>query len=262
MKNVLITGAGSYIGSQFEKYMQQFPQDYCVDVVDMLDGTWCEKSFSGYDVVFHVAGLAHQKETKKNAPLYYHVNRDLVYSVAQKAKADGVGQFVFLSSMSVYGIHTGIITENTVPAPKSHYGKSKLEAEELLRQMESSQFRVAILRPPMVYGEECRGNYQLLKKFALKSPVFPKIQNRRSMICIERLCQFVKEIMDTNAVGLFFPQDPEYVCTSDMVAEIAKQSGRKICLTKAFNFLIYIFRVPVVQKVFGDLVYQMPTKKE
>ena len=127
MKKILITGANSYIGTSFEKYIKEnYPNDYIVDTVDMIDDSWREKNFSGYDSVFHVAGIAHQKETKENAHLYYEVNRDLAIETAKKAKSDGAKRFIFLSSMSVYGMDTGVITRETEPNPKSNYGKSKL----------------------------------------------------------------------------------------------------------------------------------------
>src|SRR5690606_7124221 len=119
-------------------------------------------------VVIHVAGIAHVKETKENADLYYKVNRDLAFEVAKKAKNEGVKQFIFLSSMSVYGIETGIIKINTPTNPKTNYGRSKLEAEELISSIESDSFKVAILRPPMIYGKGCKGNYIRLANLAIK----------------------------------------------------------------------------------------------
>lgn len=256
MKKILITGANSYIGTSFEKWLKQWSENYLVDTVDMIDGTWREKSFSGYDVVFHVAGIAHIKETKENAELYYKVNRDLVYEVAKKSKAEGVKQFIFLSSMSVYGMESGIISKGTVPSPKSNYGKSKLQAEELIAPLGDSFFRIAVLRPPMIYGKGCKGNYVRLEKFALKSPIFPKIENKRSMIYIDNLSEFVKQIIDDENKGLFLPQNDEYVCTSDMVREIAEANGKKIYMTKLFNPLLRVLKVSTVNKVFGDLVYE------
>lgn len=256
MKKILITGANSYIGTSFEKWVKQWQKDYLVDTVDMIDGTWKEKSFSGYDVVFHVAGIAHIKETKENAELYYKVNRDLVYEVAKKTKAEAVKQFIFLSSMSVYGMETGIISKDTVTSPKSNYGKSKLQAEELIYPLQDSTFSIVVLRPPMIYGKGCKGNYVRLEKFALKSPIFPDIKNKRSMIEIDKLCEFVKQIIDYESKGLFLPQNDEYVCTSDMVREIAEAHGKKIHMTKLFNPLLRVLKVSTVNKVFGDLVYE------
>ena len=255
MKKILITGANSYIGTSFEKYMAQF-DGYRIDTVDMIGDGWKEKDFSEYDTVFHVAGIAHQKETLENAHLYYEVNRNLAVATAKKAKREGVRQFILLSSMSVYGMETGVITKTTVPHPKSHYGKSKLQADEKIKQLDCETFKVAILRPPMVYGKGCKGNYQRLRSFALKSPIFPDYPNQRSMVYIDNLCGFVKDTIDEERQGLFFPQDSKYVNTSNMVKEIAERNGKFIRLTKMFNPFIRIAPLGIVKKVFGSLIYE------
>ncbi len=256
MKKILITGANSYIGTSFEKWLAQWPDKYSVDTVDMKDGSWNEKDFSQYDVVFHVAGIAHVSSDPKIEDLYYKVNRDLAYETAKKAKADGVKQFIFLSSMSVYGIETGVISKDTPLKPNSAYGKSKLEAEELISGL-ASDVKVATLRPPMVYGKGCRGNYQRLAKLAVKTPIFPDIDNKRSMVYIDNLCEFVRVLIDDCGAGLYFPQNDEYVKTSEMVKLIAEAHGKKIRMTKLFNPLIRLmFGFGVVNKVFGDLVYE------
>lgn len=256
MKRILITGQNSYIGSSLEKWLMKEPKNYQVDTINMRDESWKEKDFSTYDVVFHVAGIAHVKETKANRDLYYKVNRDLAYETAQKAKSDGVKQFIFLSSMSVYGLETGTINENTPTKPNSAYGKSKLEAEKLINSLVDELFIVTILRPPMVYGKDCKGNYPRLANLALKTPIFPKVNNKRSMIYIDNLSNFIKQIIDNCSEGLFFPQNAEYVNTSDMVGLIAKAHGKKIKMTKVFNPLLKIIRLSIVKKVFGDLVYE------
>ena len=174
MKKILITGANSYIGTSLEKWLGKNPDKYYVDTVSTRDDAWKKKDFSEFDVVFHVAGIAHIKETKENQDLYYKVNRDLAFEAAKKAKAGGVKQFVFLSSMSIYGQDVGPIGINTIPNPKTAYGKSKYEAETMVLELEDDSFKVAILRPPMVYGPNSKGNYQLLSKFAKKHLYFLK----------------------------------------------------------------------------------------
>ena len=257
MKRILITGANSYIGDSFVKYLERWPEEYRADVLDMQNETWETADFSAYDAVFHVAGIAHIKETAENAHLYYEVNRDLAAAVAEKAKAEGVNQFVFLSSMSVYGIEEGEITGQTPLTPKSNYGKSKLEAEEQLDALRDESFSIVVLRPPMVYGEGCKGNYQTLVKLAKLLPVFPAYENRRSMIHIDNLVSFVKNVMDSGADGLFLPQDEEYVCTSKMVQEIGRGMGKKICLLKILNPAVAVAKrcTTMGKKAFGDLVY-------
>lgn len=256
MKRILIAGANSYIGTSLEKWLSRYPGKYAVDTIDLTDGTWRSCSFSGYESLFHVAGIAHTKETAQNRHLYYQVNRDLAYETAQKAKREGVGQFIFLSSMSVYGIETGRINRDTRPNPTSHYGRSKLEAEHMLSSLAGESFHVAILRPPMVYGKECKGNYPRLARLALKCPFFPDIENRRSMIYIDNLCEFVRLLIDDNGYGLFFPQNDEYVCTAEMVSLIAKARGKTIRFVKIFNPLIRVLRLSIIHKLFGDLKYQ------
>ena len=257
MKNILITGKNSYIGTSLENWLMREPDKYKVDTVDMKDRSWKEKDFSLYDVVFHVAGIAHIKETSDNQNLYYKVNRDLAYETAQKAKQDGVEQFIFLSSMSVYGIEQGVIDKNTPLTPNSAYGKSKIEAEKLINKLQDDSFTVATLRPPMVYGKGCRGNYPRLVGLAFKTPIFPKVDNKRSMIYIDNLSEFVKRLIDNRSGGLFFPQNADYVNTSEMVRIIAEVHGKRVVMTKLFNPLLRLLNVSTVNKVFGDLVYDM-----
>lgn len=256
MKNILITGANSYIGTSLQRWLEKHPDKYSVDAVDMRGDSWKEKEFSEYDVVFHVAGIAHIKETKENHDLYYKVNRDLAYETAQKAKGDGVKQFIFLSSMSVYGVENGVIEKNTPFNPRSIYGKSKLQAEELIEPLKGSTFKIAVLRPPMIYGRGCKGNYPRLAYLARKGPFFPNIENKRSMLYIDNLCEFVRLLINDCSSGLFFPQNEEYVCTSEMVKLIAEVHGKKIRMTKLFNPLLGLLKNDTANKVFGDLVYE------
>lgn len=256
MKNILITGKNSYIGTNLEKWLAKYPEDYEVELISLRDSSWERRDFSQYDVAYHVAGIAHIKETPENKELYYEVNRDLAYEIAKKAKREGVKQFIFLSTMSVYGMETGIIHENTPLEPKSNYGKSKLEAEKLIKSLEDDVFKIAIIRPPMVYGKGCKGNYPKLAKLAKITPIFPDINNQRSMIYIDNLSEFVRLLIDNNENGLFLPQNDEYVKTSEMVKIIAEVHGKRVRLTKLFNPLFKLFNISVINKVFGDLVYK------
>ena len=250
-KKVLITGKGSYIGTSVKSYLLEFPGKYEVEELETKGLVPSVALFEGYDVVFHTAGIAHIKETEENKHLYYEVNRDLTIKIAELAKVAGVKQFIVLSSMSVYGLVTGHITKSTEPNPVNAYGKSKLQADEFLEQMNCDLFKVSILRPPMVYGKNCKGNYQTLRSFAIKSPIFPDYKNQRSMIYIGNLCEFVKRVIDNEASGLFFPQNLEYVCTSEMVRSVAKLHNKKISQPAIFNAVIHVSPVNVVKKVFG-----------
>ncbi len=233
MKKILITGANSYIGTSFEKYVSQWPDKYIVDTVDMIDGTWKQKDFSKYDVVFHVAGIAHVSPNPKLKELYYKVNRDIAIETAKKAKLEGIKQFIFMSSIIVYGDsgkigEKKIITKETVPNPTNFYGKSKLQAEEGIRALADDNFKVVILRPPMIYGKGSKGNYSKLAKAALILPIFPDIGNERSMLHIDNLCEFIRLMIKNEESGIFFPQNAEYVQTSEMVRLIAEVHGKKL----------------------------------
>ena len=231
MKNILITGKNSYIGTSLENWLMREPDKYKVDTVDMKDGSWKEKDFSLYDVVFHVAGIAHVSSDPKMEDLYYKVNRDLTIETAEKAKAEGVKQFIFMSSIIVYGDSSSskrIIDRNTVPMPSNFYGNSKLQAEEGIKDLESDDFKIVVLRPPMIYGKGSKGNYPRLANMAKKIPVFPDIDNERSMLNIDNLCEFIKVMIDHEETGLYFPQNKEYVKTSELVKLIGEIHERRL----------------------------------
>ena len=271
MKKVLITGANSYIGVSFENHLKQWPGVYHVDTVDMIDGSWKNVSFSDYDAVFHVAGIVHMEKTKhdpEQAALYERVNTRLAIETARKAKSDGVKQFIFMSSASVYGLSAPIgkqvtITKDTPLNPSDNYGISKAKAEEGLRALADERFKVAILRPPMIYGKGCKGNYVMLAKLARKLPVFPWVENQRSMLYIENMAEFVRLVVDDEAEGIFCPQNNEYVNTSEMVNLIAHANGKGILMVKGVTWALKLMShvTGLVDKAFGSLCYDQELSK-
>ena len=270
MKNVLISGANSYIGLSFERYVSEhYSSELSIDTVDMIDGSWRNKDFSSYDIVYLVAGIAHadvgnvSDEVKAK---YYAINTDLAIEACKKAKAEGVRQFVFMSSAIVYGDSAPCgtlkrITKQTEPAPTNFYGDSKWQAEKGISMLSDNSFIVTILRPPMIYGKGSKGNYPTLAKMAKKLLVFPNIQNERSMLYIENLCEFLCQVMIRGEAGVFWPQNSEYTRTSDMVKKIAEVSGHKIFVSKAWNWVVGLAKlIPgkprgLANKAFGNLSY-------
>lgn len=256
MKRILITGANSYIGTSFEKWLEASEGDYQIDTLDMIDPKWRQFDFSPYDAIFHVAAIVHKNEKNMDSTVYDKVNRDLPIELAGLAKAAGVKQFVFLSSMSVYGNKEEVITKETKENPSTYYGKSKLAAEKGLMQLESADFKVLLMRPPMVYGPKATGNYTRLSKLSRITPIFPNIANQRSMIYIDNLLEFVRKAIDTNLSGLHFPQNKEYVTTSQLVKTIRDVNGKNTLLTAIFNPIIKpLSNVSQFNKLFGNLVY-------
>lgn len=266
-KKILITGSGSYVGTSVEAWLRQWPEYYQVDTLDMRTQTWRTHDFSAYDVVYHVAGIAHadvgqvSEEEKKQ---YYRVNTDLAVETAEKAKKEGVQQFLFMSSMIVYsGCKEKKITENTIPKPLNFYGDSKWQADQKIQALADERFKVVVLRPPMIYGKGSKGNYPQLAKLAGKLPVFPIVHNQRSMLYIESLAQFVKRMIDNEETGVFFPQNEQYINTSDLVQMIAMVKGHRLVMIPATGWIIRLMKkIPgkigtLTGKAFGDSVYDM-----
>ncbi len=273
-KKVLITGAGSYIGQSFIEYAQKHYHDnFEIEELDLKDESWKEKDFSNYDIIYHVAGIAHadvgnvSDETKKK---YYEVNTGLAVAVAEKAKQEGVKTFIFMSSMIVYGESAPygkrkVIDATTVPHPANFYGDSKLQADVAVRNLADGNFKVIVLRPPMIYGKGSKGNYPTLSKLAKKLLVFPDVDNERSMLYIDNFCEFLSQIMllkevKENAIVLI-PQNAEWTKTSQMVKEIAEVDGKHIKELKIMTSVVAIGgRVPgkiggLVNKAFGNNCY-------
>ena len=270
MKRILITGADSFVGTSFERYISEYPE-YSVDTVDMLEGAWRECDFSGYDVVFHVAGIAHSdggRISKEREALYYSVNTDLTVEVAKKAKREGVGQFIFMSSSIVYGKSGAVgktkhITARTEPSPLNCYGDSKLKAEAGILPLNDDDFKVVVLRPPMIYGKGGKGNFITLEKIAKRLPIFPYVKNERSMLYVDNLSEFIRLMIENCESGVFYPQNAEYTNTSDMVKLIGAANGKRVRLIKGFGWLIRICAVffPFLNKAFGNFTYDKEISK-
>lgn len=269
VRKVLITGAGSYIGESFASYAARNYPNLIVDTVDMIGGNWREKRFEGYDSVFHVAGIAHadvDKADEETKARYYSVNTDLAVETARKAKKEGVKQFIFMSSIIIYGESAPfgkrkVIDEKTVPAPANFYGDSKWQADKKIRELGNADFHAAILRPPMIYGKGSKGNYPILEKMAKRLPVFPDVKNSRSMLYIDNLCEFLCQLILSGKDGIYFPQNQEYVQTSQMVRMIASESGHPIWVTSLLNpFVLLASHIPgkvskLTNKAFGNMIY-------
>lgn len=269
MKQVLIFGKDSYIGTSVEQYIKNQDTDISITVMDALTDAWRQEDFSKYDSIFQVAGIAHadvgnvSEEEKKQ---YYAVNCDLALEVAAKAKKAGVKQFIYPSSVIIYGDSTPYgksrqITSKEKAAPANFYGDSKWQADKKLQEMSDDKFRVAIARLPMVYGKNSKGNYTLLSKIAKKMCIFPKVKNQRSILYIENLCEFVKQLIEFEDAGIFYPQNSKYVSTADIVECIARCNKKKMCISSLFNpGILILSKFPgkigkIVNKAFGSCAY-------
>lgn len=265
MKRILITGADSYVGEALKQYLKKWPKTYCVDTVDTKEIVWKNVDFSRYDCVFHVAGIAHadiRKVSEEGKKMYYKVNTDLAVEVARMAKEKGVKQFVFMSTANVYGESSAIgkskiITKSSPIQVVNFYSDSKRKAEEGLERLRDEDFKVAILRCPMIYGRGCKGNYCSLAEMAKKLPVFPKVKNERSMLYIGNLVEFVRLMVQNEEDGVFCPCDKERFCTTELVDLIAKVHGRKIMMIPGMSWALKLLShvSGKVNKAFGGFAY-------
>lgn len=239
MKKVLIVGKGSYVGESFKRWLAQYPDKYEVDIVASKNGEWKEVDFSKYETVIDFAGIAHINNISEDMrELFYSVNRDLSIEIAAWAKKHGVKHFIIFSSMNVYGDYCDNIKDLTKENPTSFYGDSKLQGDLGIKKLEDECFTVSYMRPPFVYGKNCTGNYNSISKIAKKTPIFPTYKNKKSMIYIDNLCEFVRLVIDERLGGVLAPQNRELVSTADLVREIAKVNGKKIWFTGLFNWAI------------------------
>jgi nucleoside-diphosphate-sugar epimerase len=262
MKKILITGPNGYIAKQCHEFLNE--KGYTVNLISVRDNNWKNASFTGYDALIHLAAFVHHRENKKNAYKYFSINRDLTLSLATKAKKEGIKLFIFMSTMNVYDIkHLHIITKETKPNPQTNYGLSKWQAEEGLNKLQDDKFKIAIIRPPVVFGQGCKGNYKRLSTFVRHIPIFPNIENQRSMIHIKNLCQFIYIVLNHKLDGLFFPQDENYYSISKLVKMIRLVHGKKTKLIK-MKLPLHIFLSKwskLWRKIFTELVYSKEISK-
>lgn len=261
MKRILVTGKSSFIAGHFARHMEKYADEYSVELVSVRGDSWKSIDFSKYDAVIHAAGIAHVGYKDEMRDEYMKVNRDLTLDIARAAKAAGVKQFIFLSSIIIYGPaakagQTRYISAATQPAPENAYGESKLLAENGLKSLSDGDFSVAILRLPMVYGDGCKGNYATLSKYADMLPVFPALCGFRSAVAVENLAEKLRICVEKRLSGTFFPQDREYSTTPGMLKAIRAARGKKTCITVIFNWMIRIFAsIGPVRRIFGGIAY-------
>ena len=262
MKKVLITGAKSFIGNALEANLARHDGQYAVEKLSLRGDSWRKRDISGYDCVVHMPGIAHVPYKSAMDENYMAVNRDLTLEFARMAKAAGIGHFIFMSSMIVYGSsapagRTRVINPDTPPSPQNAYGLSKLEAETGLFAMADESFAVAALRAPPVYGAGCRGSYRTISNMADKLALFPAGAGARSAIYIENLAEFIRLIIDDRADGIFWPQDADYVATDMFVREIRAARGKNTRLTRIFAPAIaLVANTQAARKIFGGIVYE------
>lgn len=262
-KTLMITGASGFIGKNF---IEKYKEEYNIIPISLRNKKIDEINFKNVDVILHLAALVHQM---KGAPEeeYFKINTELTKKLAEKAKEGGVKHFVFYSTVKVYGYdgdlynHTKILTEDSPCNPTDPYGKSKYQAEEILRKMEDENFKVAIIRPPLVYGEGVKGNMESLIKLVKLLPILPfnYDKNRRSLVNIKNLLYVTKVIIDKETIGIYIPLDEKNLSIKEIVEEIIKQNHLKrinIKLPKVFLKFFYKIKPDIIIRLYGTLQFE------
>lgn len=277
MKKILITGSNGFIGNYF---INNYKSKYNIETFSFLKDDINRLDCNSIDILFHLSALVHQMGGV-SASQYEKINVIQTIELAKKAKESGVKHFVFMSTVKVYGEETNsIYTENTVCNPEDDYGKSKLKAEHELQKLEDENFKISIIRTPIVYGYGVKANIKNLISLVNKVPVLPfgKIKNKRSMVYIGNLCHLVDEIITQEKKGIFLASDDEPLSTSKFIELIAKnldlvkRSGcgtitlceKKIYLIKIpfFATLLKILKPSFHKRLYGSLEVDNNITKE
>ena len=266
MTKVLITGANSFVGTNFRKFSQYTD----IEEVSLFDTRPEDIEFSKYDVVLHLAAIVHQSKKIAEAE-YFRVNRDLCLRVAEQAKKRGIRQFVFLSTLKVYGEYVNgseLRNEDSECFPDDAYGKSKYSAEIGLKKLEDKHFTVSIIRTPLVYGEGVKANMINLIRLIEILPLLPfgSVNNKRNFTFTENLVGYIDKIIERKSSGIFIAMDEYALSTTELVVYLSKYLGEKVRLFRLPLIFIHIgtFLIPsYFERLYGSLEFDnSKTKKE
>ena len=262
MKKLLISGSNGFVGKYF---INKYKNKYEIKTFSFLKDDINSLDCSDIDVVFHLSALVHQMDGA-SCEEYERVNVSQTLELAKKAKESGIKQFIFMSTVAVYGIETGVMNEKSDYTPLTEYGKSKLRAEIELQKLENKNFKVSIIRPPIVYGKNAPGNMKSLLKLINKVPLLPfgKIENKRSMVYIGNLCHLVDEVITQEKSGIFLASDDEPISTSRLIELIAKNLDKKIYLVKIpfFESLLKLVKPSFYKRLYRSLEVDNSITKE
>ena len=259
---ILITGKHSYIGSSVKAWLNEKEPSFNVDEISLRNVDLKNITFNNYDVIFHVAGIAHISLNQKMIPEYFRINRDLAIEVAKKAKLEGVKQFIFTSTIAIFGDDRPIGEFSPIdidkPTPTNTYGQSKMDADLAIQKLQDLKFKVSILRIPMIYGKTAKGNFLNLVKISKRIPIFPKINNFRSVLHVNNLSEFVRLIISNKISGVFYPQDHKYFNTTSFIVNYRKKLNKKTFLIPFISYPLKFtgLFIPAINKVYGNKFYE------
>lgn len=253
MKKILLTGGTGFVGSYF---LKNYSESFQVCSYS-LSKSGIEGIKNSFDSVIHLSAIVHQKKTIPTE-IYERVNVENTLELARKVKKEGCRHFVFLSSVKVYGEESELpYNESSVCLPLDDYGKSKLKAEEQLRLLEDDNFKVSIIRSPLVYGPRAKANMKSLLGLVQWLPIIPLggIKNKRSIVFVGNLCHLINVLVLEPKSGIFLAADDNFISTSELIKKLALYSERKVKLIPSLLVaeVLKLFLPGFYRRLFLDL---------
>ena len=254
MKTILLTGVNGFIGNYL---IHKYAHDYCIRTFSFLNNNFVNLDLQNTTAVIHLAALVHQMNGASEEE-YNTINVNQTIDLAIKAKKSAVKHFIFMSTVKVYGEETQIAyTEKTICIPQDEYGKSKLKAEQKLQELESEDFKVSIIRTPIVYGYGVKANIKNLISLVNKTPILPfkNIKNQRSIVYIGNLCHLIDTLIEKQKSGVFLASDDTPLSTTQLIQLIAKELDKKIYLIQIpfFESLLKLLKPSFHKRLYESL---------
>lgn len=235
-----ITGASGFVGTHLlneldEHSVQQIKHNDVLSNASNTPSRRLDSQFRGADVCIHLAGRAHIMNDTVTDPYqaYYDANVTYTETIAKAAIAAGVKRFIYVSSIKVNGEVTfdSPFRANDIPNPQDDYGKTKLLAEEMLLEFHRQEkIEVVIIRPPLIYGPNVKGNLATLAKAIQRRIPLPLTginTNKRSLVALDNLCDLIKScITHPNAAGEVFLVSDGHPITTKKLCEFIAQGKR------------------------------------
>lgn len=243
---LFITGFNGFVGTRVISYFRHFS----ITTYQRND-----ELFINQDIVLHLAGKAHDLKRTSTPDEYYQDNTELTRKVFDAFLDSDASVFITLSSVKAVADEVKLVlNEDCIPFPITHYGKSKLLAEQYILSKEIPEGkRVYILRPCMIHGPGNNGNLNLLHKFVSKGFPWPLglFENKRSFCSIDNLLFVIKELIERKDIksGVYNIADDEAHSTNEVISILAEAQKRKPIIWNLPKRLIFFLAK------FGDLLY-------
>ena len=238
INSIFITGSTGFVGT---------------NLIAFIDNKFKIRSYNrqseiviNEDIVIHLAGKAHDLSNTVNVKDYYNINTDLTKKIFQSFLSSKAKVFIALSSVKAVADKVdGFLTEENIANPKTHYGKSKLFADEfILSKQFSNDKRVYLLRPCMIHGPGNKGNLNILFKFISKGFPWPlgSFENKRSFCSIDNLLFVIDELIKNKNIpsGLYNIADDQPLSTNEIISLISKTQNKKLKIWNVPKNIIYL----------------------